>query len=216
MRPIWPRKFSVVYLRAVGNSGGPVRSWSRVVNQPVMSTPIGVSGPRSALFACLRAHLAREDRAMRLQKIPLTWAAIQLSPGAAAGMTIRTEIAEPHPTPIRTVRIGTEMQRSVHLARASPVGGDRRWWDRRWQSLWFLRRLLAGRTGRLVDKAGKRLRVARALAGRLGRRGCPLIPGGATAWPCIVEHDTQPQESSQQELIENQVGYHGKIPLTRW
>src|SRR2546427_4986760 len=42
-----------------------------------------------------------------------------------------------------------------------------------------------------------------------------LIPCGAIAGPCRGEHDTQPQEAQQQQRIEKQVRYHGKVPLTR-
>src|SRR2546430_8649579 len=94
--------------------------------------------------------------AMGLQHIPLTLAAIQLSPRATVGMTIRTEIAEPHPTPIRTVRIGAELLRGVHLARASPTGGDRRWRRRRWRRRGLLRRLLTGGTAGVAGEARKR------------------------------------------------------------
>jgi hypothetical protein len=50
---------AVVYLVLAGKYNGPVPSPLQVVNQPVMSTPIGVPGPDSALFTCLRAHLTR-------------------------------------------------------------------------------------------------------------------------------------------------------------
>src|SRR2546427_12802391 len=96
--------------------------------------------------------------AMGLQHIPLTLAAIQLSPRATVGMTIRTEIAEPHPTPIRTVRIGAELLRGVHVARASPTGGNRRWRRRRGRRRGVPCRLLTGRTAALAGEATKTLR----------------------------------------------------------
>src|SRR5499433_163758 len=96
---------------------------------------------------------------MRLQHIPFTLAAIQLSPKAAAGMTIRTDIAESRPALIRTVRIGAEMLRGVHLARAAPGGGARRGWDRRRRGRRFLRRRLTGGTVGFTGEAGKRLRA---------------------------------------------------------
>src|SRR5881409_1128851 len=102
--------------------------------------------------------------AMGLQHLPLTLAAIQLSPRATVGMTIRTEIAEPHPTPIRPVRIGAELLRGVHVARASPTGGNRRWRRWRWRRRGFLRRLLTGGTAGLAGEARKRLGVAGTLA----------------------------------------------------
>src|SRR6266850_4831936 len=154
--------------------------------------------------------------AMGLQHIPLTLAAIQLSPRATVGMTIRTEIAEPHPTPIRTVRIGAELLRGVHVARASPTGGDRRWRRWRWRRRGFLRRLLTGGTAGLAGEARKRLGVAGALARRRQRLGWPLIPSGTLVWPGIMQHDAEPQESQEHQLVEKEVGYHGKAPSHKW
>src|SRR2546428_549471 len=133
---------------------------------------------------------------------------------ASAGMPVGTEIARAHPAPIGAVWMWAAMPRGVHLARASPAGGDRRRGGR-WQSRWSLCCLLTGRTVRLPGETRKRLRVAGAFVRWRDGLGCPLIPCGAIAWPCIVEHDTQPQEAQQQQLIEKQVRYHGKVPLTR-
>src|SRR5215468_4303643 len=141
---------------------------------------------------------------MGLQNIPLTLAAIQLSPRATVGMTIRTEIAEPHPTPIRTVRIGAELLRGVHLAWASPPGGDRRWrW--RWQRHGFLRRLLTGGTAGLAGEARKRLGVAGTPARRRQRFGGLLISSGTRVWPGIMQHDAEPEESQEHQLVEQKV-----------
>src|SRR5262249_30525515 len=52
-----------------------------------------------------------QRRAMRLKKIPATLAAIELSPGAATGMTVGCDMAQPQPATIVTVGIGTEMMR---------------------------------------------------------------------------------------------------------
>src|SRR5262249_30468872 len=134
---------------------------------------------------------------MGLQNIPLTLAAIQLSPRATVGMTIRTEIAEPHPTPIRTVRIGAELLRGVHLARASATGGDRRWRRGRWRRHGFLRRLLTGGTAGLAGQARKRLGVAGTLARRRQRVGWLLIPPGTLGLPRIMQHDADAQEAPE-------------------
>src|SRR5262249_30095875 len=72
------------------------------------------------------------------------------------GMTIRTAIAESRPALIRTVRIGAEMLRGVHLARAAPVGGARRGWDRRRRGRRFLRRRLTGGTVGFSGEARER------------------------------------------------------------
>src|SRR5881409_1497538 len=142
--------------------------------------------------------------AMGLQHIPLTLAAIQLSPRATVGMTMRTEIAEPHPTPIRTVRIGAELLRGVHVARASPTGGDRRWRRGRWRRRGFLR-LLTGGTAGLAGEARKRLGGAGTLARRRQRFGWLLIPSGTLAWPGIMQHDAEPEEPQDHELVEKEV-----------
>src|SRR5881628_3301776 len=142
--------------------------------------------------------------AMGLQHIPLTLAAIQLSPRATVGMTIRTEIAEPHPTPIRTVRIGAELLRGVHVARASPTGGDRRWRRGRWRRRGFLRRLLTGGTAGLAGEARKQLGGAGTLARRRQRFGWLLIPSGTLAWPGIMQHDAEPEESQERQLVEKE------------
>src|SRR5439155_7208848 len=53
-----PRR-GVVYLCAAGNADGPVRSRSRRVNQPALTSQIRVSEPDVTLFNCLRAHMGR-------------------------------------------------------------------------------------------------------------------------------------------------------------
>src|SRR2546430_4903555 len=117
--------------------------------------------------------------AMGLQHRPLALAAIQLWPRATVGMTIRTEIAEPHPTPIRTVRIGAELLRGVHVARASPTGGNRRWRRGRWRRRGFLRRLLTGGTAGLAGEGRKRRGGAGTVARRREGVWWVLMPFGA-------------------------------------
>src|SRR5262244_1036745 len=131
-------------------------------------------------------------------------------------MTMRTEIAPAHPAAIVAVRIGAEMLRGVHLAWPSPAGGDRRRWEGRWQSRWCLRRLLTGRTVGLMGETRKRLRVAGALARGLGKRGRGQARCGAVIGPHPRQHDAQPQESQEQQLVEKQIRYHGKAPIIQW
>jgi hypothetical protein len=50
-----------------------------------------------------------KERAMSLEEVTLTTAAIQLSPGAPTRMTVGADIAQPEPAAIATVRIGTEI-----------------------------------------------------------------------------------------------------------
>src|SRR5262245_16631840 len=151
--------------------------------------------------------------AMGLQHIPLTLAAIQLSPGATVGMTIRTEIAEPHPTPIRTVRMGAELLRGVHVTRASPTGDDRRWrrWRRRRRG--FLRRLLPGARGGFAGEARKRVGGAGTLVRWWQRFGWLLLPSGTLVWPGMMQHDAEPHQGDQHQLVEKEMRDHGKTPL---
>src|SRR4029453_3527369 len=81
-------------------------------------------------------------RAMRLQKIPATFAAIELSPGAATGMTVGRDIAQPEPATIATVGIGTEMLRGVDVTAAASCRSNRRGWRRRGLQPGSLARLL--------------------------------------------------------------------------
>src|SRR2546427_1717660 len=112
-----------------------------------------------------------------LLEVAATAAAMQLPPGATAGMTVGTNIAQPEPALIRTVRIRAEMPRGLHLARPSPRGHEAGW---RATGLLgsVLVGLLTGGTGGLAGEARKRLRVAGALARRRQRLGWPLIPCG--------------------------------------
>src|SRR5712691_841445 len=68
-----------------------------------------------------------KDRAMGLEEVALTTAAMQLAPGGAAGMPIGAEITEPHPALIRTIRMRAAMLRGIHLARPSPRGHEAGW-----------------------------------------------------------------------------------------
>src|SRR4030095_3850134 len=149
--------------------------------------------------------LAMKRCAMGLQHIPFTLAAIQLTPRATVGMTLRTEIAEPHPPPIRTRRIGAELLRGIHVARASPTGGDRRWRRWRWRRRGFLWRRLPGGTTGVAGEARHRLGVAGTLARRWQRFGWLLSPSGTLAWPGIMQHDAEPEEPQDHELVEKEV-----------
>src|SRR2546421_1355699 len=69
--------------------------------------------------------------AVRLEKIPATLAAIELSPGATTGMPVGCDIAPPEPAPIATGEIGTEMLRGVDVTAAASCRRHRREWRRR-------------------------------------------------------------------------------------
>src|SRR4030095_739937 len=128
---------------------------------------------------------------------------MQLAPGATVGVTVGAEMAEPHPALIRTVRIWAEMLRGIHLARPSPRGYDAGW--RATGRLGAVRvGLLTGGTGGLAGEARKWLRVAGALARRRQRLGWPLIPSGTLVWPGIMQHDAEPEESQERQLVEKE------------
>jgi hypothetical protein len=68
-----------------------------------------------------RRLFAVEEGAMGLQKVALTRDTVELAPGAAAGMTVGAEIAQPEPAPIVTIAVRTKVPRSVDLT-GTPVG----------------------------------------------------------------------------------------------
>src|SRR4029434_8787532 len=47
-------------------------------------------------------------------------------------------------------------------------------------------------------------------------RGWYRSSGGGFRWPPPREHEKQPPQGDQRELVENEVGYHGKVPSHRW
>src|SRR5262249_20187985 len=81
-----------------------------------------------------------------------------------------------------------------------------------WWGLWGLGHLLTGRTVRLVDEARKGLGVGGARAARRDGLGWLGLGRHAAAGPGEVQHDTQPQESQDHELIVKLLWNHGKKP----
>ena len=77
-----------------------------------------------------------------------------------------------------------------------------------------MRRVLVTQgTERLVRQAAKRLRLLAACAsGRAGDSG-PRCLRPAGAWPHQSQHDKEPQESQDQELIVKEGWNHGIAPL---
>src|SRR5216684_278640 len=151
-----------------------------------------------------------KDRAMGLEEVALTTAAMQLAPGGAAGMTIGAEITEPHPALIRA-----EMLRGIHLARPSPRGHDAGWRATGWLG-YVLVGLLTGGTQGPAGEARKRLQVTGALGRCLGRPGRCGASGGAVGGPHHVEHETQPHQADEQQPVEKRVWHHGIAPSHRW
>src|SRR5207245_7881574 len=89
-----------------------------------------------------------QRRAMRLKKIPVTCAGIELSPGTTTGMTVGRDMAQPEPAPIATVGIGTAMLRGVDVTAAASCRSNGREWRRRGlQPGSFDRLLTSGATG---------------------------------------------------------------------
>src|SRR5262249_60383051 len=66
-----------------------------------------------------------QRRAMRLKKIPVTGAAVELSPGTAVGMPVGRDITQPGPAAIATGGIGTEMLRGGDVTAATSWGSHR-------------------------------------------------------------------------------------------
>src|SRR2546425_8530690 len=102
--------------------------------------------------------------------------------------SIGTDIAEPDPAPIGTVRMRAEMPRGVHVARPSPRRHDTGWRATGWLG-YGLVGLLTGGTEGLAGEARKRLRVAGALARwQDGLHWSPLCRS-ALARPGSMQHE---------------------------
>jgi len=74
--------------------------------------------------------------------------------------------------------------------------------------------LLTGGTRGRAGEARKRLQVAGALGRCLGRPGRCGARGGAVGGLHHVEHETQPHQADEQQLVEKRVWHHGIAPLT--
>src|SRR5712691_9027788 len=151
-----------------------------------------------------RDALPMHGRALGLLTVALTLETIQLTPGTATWMAIGSDVATARPPLIRTVGMGAEMPRGLHLARPSPRGDDAGW--RAPGRLGdVLVGLLTGGTRGLAGEARKRLRVAGALARWRQRLRWPLIPSGTLICPGIMQHDAEPEESQEYQLVEKEV-----------
>src|SRR2546427_2052553 len=149
--------------------------------------------------------------AVGLLEVAAAAGTMQLSPGATAGMTVGTNIAQPEPAAIATVGIGTEMARGVHLAAASARGDDGRGWGAgglRARRGGVLTRVAMG----LVGEARKGLRGTGVLAGWGDRRGGPLYVCGGAAGPSIKHHQKEAEQNQQHQLVGKKVGYHPGCP----
>src|SRR5882724_5681652 len=98
-----------------------------------------------------RHTLAMPRGAMGLLDRAITARAMPLPPGATTGMPIGTDMAEPDPAPIGTVRMRAAMPRGVHLARPSPRRHDTGWRATGWLGYG----LVGLRTGGTAGLAGE-------------------------------------------------------------
>jgi len=156
-----------------------------------------------------RGPLPVKDGAEGLQKVAVTDDAQQLAPGTATGMAVGTEVTQPEPAAIATVRVRAEVGRGVDLTTASARHDDAWWWSGG-GSRAGIGGVRTGVAGRFVGESCKGLGLTRALGPwRWGLR-CRRAHGGV-AGPRPVEHDAQPRQSDQHQLIEKEIGNHGKI-----
>src|SRR5712691_823306 len=129
-----------------------------------------------------------KQRPVRFEHVAATAEAIQLAPRAAVGMPVGTDIAQPHPAPIGTVRMGAEVRRRVHLARAGARGHDAGWRATGRLGSMLVGLLTGGTRGR-AGEARKRLQVAGALARwQDGLHWSPLCRS-ALARPGSMQHE---------------------------
>ena len=149
--------------------------------------------------------LAMKQCAEGLQKVAATGDAQQLPPWAPTGMAVGAQIPQAYLAPIRTIRMRTEMLRGVHLAFSATCGGDPWGWRSRRGDRGGLPSLLTRGARGLVGKASKRFRSARALT-RGWNWGGWRVPSRPTfAGPDHMEHDEEPHENDQRQLIKNEV-----------
>jgi len=148
-------------------------------------------------------------RALGLLKVALTLETIQLTPGTATWMAIGSDVATARPPLIRTVGMGAEMPRGLHLARPSPRGDDAGW--RAPGRLGdVLVGLLTGGTRGLAGEARKGLGLTVALGQWAWGLRYRRTHGGGVAGPRPLEHDAQPHQGDQYQLIEKEIRDHGK------
>src|SRR5207249_4997924 len=149
---------------------------------------------------------------MMFGKVAIARGAVQLPPGAAAGMTIGPQIVLPQPAAIVTIAVGTKVHRRIHRPGAAVrgrhgIGPDRR----RWIGLPGL--LFTQHTVRLVRQALECFGLGRTLAFGLDRHGW-----GGQAWLGLreMQHDEEPYDRQQSELVVKKMRDHGLAPSKVW
>src|SRR5262245_34842874 len=117
--------------------------------------------------------------------------AVQLPPGAAAGMAIGPQIVQPRPAAIGTIGVGTKVHRGVHGTRAAVRwrhgGGP---WRGRWRRL--ARLALTQGTGRLVRQTLERFGLGRMRALGLDGGAWRGGRGRVSPRPAERQHDDEP------------------------
>ena len=139
---------------------------------------------------------------------------MELAPGTTTGMTVGAQIAQTEPPPVITTGMRTKVQRGVDLTGA-PV--------RRGHGVWWYRRRRLGRRGISLTQGTMRL-VRQALEGlRRGGSFALGLDGRRCRWyrsPAVrrgnMQHDEEPHESQQSELVVKKVGNHDLAPSPVW
>ncbi len=159
-----------------------------------------------------RCLLAMKDGAVMLREKAVARGAVELTPGTTIGMTIGPQVGQPQPAALVTIAVRAAMPGRVHGTGASVRGqhgiGPSR---RRWCVIHRLR--LTQGTGRLLRQARERYGFAGASARGLDRLGWCL--GFSTGWarPEVRQHEAQPEQDQDHQLIVNEVRNHRIAPL---
>src|SRR5262249_6734086 len=156
---------------------------------------------------------AVENRAVGLQKVPLTRGTVELTPGAATGMTVGPEIATPAPASVLTTGMRTKVQRGVDCTGASVgrchgVGRYRR------GRLGMRGLSLTQGTRGLVRQPLKGFGLVGAVALGLARLGLGWSGRNRhrALGPGEMQDDEKPNECEQDELREKKMRLHDVTP----
>src|SRR5215813_2685183 len=165
---------------------------------------------RQDIPECHITKIGREP--VRFQKVSVAAEAVELAPWAATGMPIRPQIIEPQPAAIVAMAMGTKVPGGIDLTRP-PVG----WrhgsgpYRRRGSALHGL--VLTQRTVGLVRQTCESFGLTGAVT--LGLDGISWPLGQPTGWgrPEVGQHDAQPHQDQDHQLIVEEVWYHGIASL---
>src|SRR5256714_8255498 len=155
-----------------------------------------------------------EQGPVMLWKVAFAGRTVELPPRATAGMAVGAQVAQPQPAAIGTVRMRAKMPGGIHLTRTSVRRGHRSGAHRRrWRGMCGLVCTQSARG--LLGQTLKRFRLDGVLTlGLDGLRLDGLLRGpGSSAGPGKVQHDTQPQEAQDHQLVVEYVRDDSKTPL---